>query len=222
MKIITKTFWINAALLFASGLGWASPPETDTGSDSEYQKFLGKVVEGRLEVSAKDGQGRPAVITAIVYGSNEDLRQILNQGGNPNATYSGLTALHFAVSDSCKADKVNTLISAGSDVNLIGEFGFSPFHLAAQHKTPACLEALAIAGADIDAQDRQGQTAYFYAIDYGSESAIETLSSLGADPTIVSENGLDIFKWAIVSDKADLVKPLVLRLVEKNSARPSL
>lgn len=205
--------------MFLSSAACAGTPGTDTGtqpSEAEYQDFLEQVAGGSLEPGAKDDQGRPAVITAVLYGSNEDLQRILGQGGDPDASYSGVTTLHFALSDSCQADKVNTLISAGADVNLVGEFGFSPLHLAAQHESPACLEALAKAGADIDAQDSQGQTAYFYAVDYGSESAIETLSSLGADPAIVSEDGLDVFKWAIVSDKADLVKPLVFKSVEKN------
>lgn len=220
MNMSTSKAWIIAVLFLLASVGCASSPGTDSAtgsSNSQYKDFLAQVAGGSLAPDAKDDQGRPAVITAVLYGSNEDLQRILNSGADPDAIYSGVTALHFAVSDACQGNKVGTLISAGADVNQVGKvLGSSPLHLAAQHEDPTCLVAIAEAGANVDVQDDQGRTAYFYAIDFGSEAAVETLSSLGADPTIPSADGLDIFKYAIASDKAGLVKPLVFKLVEKN------
>ncbi|MFC4257599.1 ankyrin repeat domain-containing protein [Marinobacter lacisalsi] len=220
MNMIANIVKASLFLLLLSSVACASSPVTDTGASpgkSEYQDFLAQVVGGNLKATTKDDQGRPAVITAVIYGSDEDLQLVLNQGADPNATFSGLTALQFAVSDSCRAEKVGILINAGADVNRSGKIlDSSPLHLAAQHQNAACVAALANAGADVNAQDNQGETAYFYAIDFASEPAIETLSSLGADPTIARKDGLDIFQWAIVNDRAGLVKPLVFKLVEQD------
>lgn len=212
-KKIFQTGMAACCVLAAGYLGTALAEQEPA---EDYGEFLEQVVRGEKGAAVLDGQGRPPVITAILYGSTEQLQEVLEAGFDPDATFSGVPALHFSVSESCHEGKLIRLIRAGAEPEAKDELlGATPFHLAAQHENTVCLEILARAGADIDAQDSQGRTAYFYAIDHQAGLAIEKLWSFGADTSIASNDGLDIFQYAIASDKAELVKPLIFQLVEQ-------
>ncbi len=210
-RLITIGFCLTTV-----GCANAEKPHVQSeATTAEYGPLLANAADGQLPVDAKDDQGRPLVITAVIYGTDDQLQRMLEEGFDPNVAYSGVPALHFAVTDACQEHKLETLVNAGANVHEPDEIlDSTALHHAAQHRNTACLGILAEAKADVDTQDGQGRTAYFYAVDQGSRPAVEMLWNLGADPTIPANDGLDIFKYAIASDKSEFVKPLVFKLAD--------
>lgn len=215
---MTRSLGISLLVGVCIGFAGSASAEYANGheptTDNRYSAILTEAVGGGLPSDTTDDQGRPLVITAILYGTAFQLRQLLELGYSATADYNGISAVHFTVTEECLGEKLAVVIAAGGDVNKRdGILGATPLHYAAQHHDTTCLEKIFEAGAGINAQDKQGRTAYFYALDEDNAAAVSALWNAGADPDIPSADGLDLFKYAIASDKTDLVKPLVFKLL---------
>lgn len=186
----------------------------------ERSKLIEQGAKGELHVDAKDRQGRPILITAILYGTTDQVQALVDQGFPPNSTYQKLPAITYTVSDTCYPEKLEILIDNGADINTAEPIsGSYPIHSAVQHNDLSCLDVLLEHGAKPDVQDGLGQTPYFQALDFSNKKAMHRLWTAGANPAIKAANGLDVFHYSIIVGKTDLVKGLLTDYHDANFQR---
>src|SRR4051812_39008179 len=106
------------ALAFASALCAAETAPTDPlfqalqKSDAAAVKRL---LDRGSDANARDADGTPALMAAVLYGGSDSVKVLLDGGADPNATNkAGATPLMWAVPDVAKS---RLLIAAGAEVN---------------------------------------------------------------------------------------------------------
>lgn len=90
----------------------------------------------------------------------------------------GDTPLHI-VSNWGDCEAIEILVSAGADLNAMGESGFTPLHCAAEQNKPEAITKLIKLGA-ISIQDEDGQTPLELARVLGNTEAISALSKISS------------------------------------------
>ena len=76
---------------------------------------------------------------------------------------------------------VQRAIANGADVNVVGEHGERPLHVASAWGNAKAVQSLITAGADVSARANDGSTALHWAGAWGSPAIIRTLIEAGAD-----------------------------------------
>ncbi|WP_276896294.1 ankyrin repeat domain-containing protein [Helicobacter japonicus] len=93
------------------------------------QKWLEK-----YDVNAKDSNGETLLMFFAAYGSDDEVKYLLAQGADINATdKQGQSALFYALfcgAEGCIFDKVKTLVEAGADINAKNAQGDSVLRVA--------------------------------------------------------------------------------------------
>lgn len=93
------------------------------------QKWLEK-----YDVNAKDSNGGTLLMFFAAYGSDDEVKYLLTQGADVNATdKQGQSALFYALfcgAEGCIFDKVKTLVEAGADINAKNAQGDSVLRVA--------------------------------------------------------------------------------------------
>jgi len=131
------------------------------------------------------GQPRPRATVedlnlAIVSGSNDQLREVLNSGINPDAAdVFGNTPLRSIIEQSGRVPasrgQVETLLAAGADPNLPDAYGDTPLHAAAYHAPEALIGVLLKAGGNPNLPNDVGVTAYETALKHGNHGAVSAM-----------------------------------------------
>lgn len=143
----------------------------------------------RSLVNVRDVDGVTPLMHAALYGTQECLRFLFDQGADPNARNSaGVTALMWAVGE---LDKVRLLVSRGADVNAKSNEGKTPLLMAAQSdRNTATIKFLLERGADVTAKDSAGLTALIEAALAADADTIRLLVDKGADIHARAGSGL--------------------------------
>ena len=122
--------------------------------------------------------------TALMSASREGYPDIVNflikNNANVNAVSICDTPLIVVSQNSImnKDDQltiVESLISAGADVNYIGEYGKTPLMMATESNSPKIVSKLLLSGADISIRDKDGITALDIAMDWEYEDIIQNI-----------------------------------------------
>ncbi|MEM9484993.1 MAG: ankyrin repeat domain-containing protein [Cyanobacteria bacterium P01_F01_bin.116] len=116
----------------------------------------------------------PALIEATLAGDVEDVRQLLEQGTNPNLVYHTNTALTYAARDGF-TEIARLLIDYGADVNWIDGEGVTPLILASFKDHIDLVRLLLAHGADVTVRDQWNRTALDYALRRGETDPIVQL-----------------------------------------------
>jgi N-acyl-D-amino-acid deacylase len=121
-------------------------------------------------------------MVAVLYGSADCVKLLLDRGANPNLrNASGATPLHWAVPDAAKA---KLLLAAGADANARStNLQRTPLLVAASY--PGSTEVLRLLlehGADIHARDRSGMHALGRAAVSADVDVVRFLVEHGSDP----------------------------------------
>ena len=123
--------------------------------------------------------------TALMSASREGYPDIviflLKNNANVNAVRTRDDSPLILVSQNSIMDKdvqltiVESLISAGADINHIGEYGKTPLILATESNSPKIVSKLLLSGADISIRDKDGITALDIAMDWEYEDIIQNI-----------------------------------------------
>lgn len=108
---------------------------------------------------AMDRQEKPALTIAIMHGSEEIVRMLLEAGADPmKATRGGDTPMHWAAlwgQGSVRA-MMGLLLAAGADLNAKSSSGETPLHTAAAYGNLETIGILLEMGASPKLKNRQG------------------------------------------------------------------
>jgi ankyrin repeat protein len=144
--------------------------------------FLKYLINRGLPVNDTDTFGRTPLHYALQFDDEVAADILLKAGAMVSSKDEhGYLPVHFANSIEDFPKMLQTLLSHGSDVNSIDNYGRTPLHLSLLNKCRGQLEALLTAGASINAVDNKGQSALHYACDNGDVDDVRLLLSSGAD-----------------------------------------
>lgn len=117
---------------------------------------------------------------ALVSGSNDELRDILDSGIDPDAAdFFGNRPLRSIIEQSGRVPasqgQVETLLAAGADPNLPDEYGDTPLHAAAYGAPGDLISVLLQAGGNPNLPNDVGVTAYETALKHGNHGAVSAI-----------------------------------------------
>jgi ankyrin repeat protein len=133
-------------------------------------------------VRARRHDGWPLLHLAGFYGHPEVAAFLLDRGaeiGAISANHIANTALHATLAISGHMPLVELLVARGSDVNVVGDGGYTPLHIAASRGNMPAVELLLAHGADPGARTDDGQTAADIAAARGHDATAARLRSEG-------------------------------------------
>lgn len=116
----------------------------------------------------------PRLIEATLAGNTDDVRELLQQGTDPNMVYNTNTALTYAARDGF-TEIAGLLIDHGADVNWIDGEGVTPLILASFKNHIELVQLLLAHGADTTVKDQWNRTALDYARRRGTADPIVQL-----------------------------------------------
>jgi ankyrin repeat protein len=149
------------------------------------------------------------LIDAITSGEVSLTLELLSQGANPNAKFSGTPALTWACLEGSR-EMVTALLSHGADVDGTGENGSTSLMATAFQGDIDVVEILLRAGAHCDHKDKDGHTALMDAAKTGNSDIVGVLIRTGADVDATDHLGRTALHWAAISgDFAETVKLLL-------------
>lgn len=121
-----------------------------------------------------DQSKQTPLLLASREGNPDIVKFLIKKNANVNAVSICDTPLIVVSQNSImnKDDQltiVESLISAGADVNHIGEYGKTPLMMATESNSPKIVSKLLLSGADISIRDKDGITALDIAMDWEYE-----------------------------------------------------
>jgi ankyrin repeat protein len=185
--------------------------------------FMKKIIEHSLktlEINDIRLDYKEAVYSAVINGSSDALKILLDYGFDPDANpfnYNNITPLmeiarqYKMTRGNKKCDFIRCLtmlIEHGACVNALDSMNRTALHIAAYNDAAyPVAEMLLAAGAKVDLLDGSGETALYIAAKYGAP--VEFLSLLlenGADVNNCGSHGNYPLMNAVISKNMDLVK----------------
>lgn len=155
----------------------------------------------------------PELHKVVLYGSPEELEQVLAAGADPNQegdTWSHQRPLHAAIEgieDPVRINRIiDILVGQGADLNALSHQG-TPLQLAVQRHQPGVVRHLLQLGASPNVADRYGKTALHEAVDQGDQALIEELIAAGAD--LNSAGGKSLLREAVWAGQTHLLPWLI-------------
>ena len=139
----------------------------------------------------------------------DDLRTLLEQGGDVNeADVDGTTALHWA-SYWDDLESADLLIGASADVNAASDLGVTPLWPASLNGSATIVRKLLDAGANPNAALLSGETPVMTGARSGAVDVVEALLAKGADPNVSVTRGQTALMWAAAQRHSDVVEVLL-------------
>jgi ankyrin repeat protein len=160
------------------------------------------------------GGVRPPLLDAARSGDTTELRALLKQGANVNASDGdGTTPLHWA-SYRDDLEAADLLMRAGANVNATNDLGATPLWSASQNGSGVMVARLLEAGANPNMALLTGETPLMVAARSGSTAVVEQLLEKGADPNARGARGQTALMWAAAQQHPDVVKVLLAHGVD--------
>lgn len=206
--------------------------------------FLLPLLSGALyAVNNEDSWSSEPLIHAALRADAAGVRQLLEQGENPNVrSERGYTVL-MAAAHAGDVETVRMLLAAGADVHAVTVRQSTVLHSLARADLPYCtgcrgmsqsdvvlelyrlenqllevLDMLLAAGAKVDAPDARGKTPLFLAM-HRHERLAGRLLAAGANPNARTADGTTMLMAAAFLRKPDVVRALLKRGAEVNAVR---
>ena len=144
--------------------------------------------EGTAKPAISTPAAQPlALIEAAKEGNLEEVRRLLDEGADPNATTDFQEfALMGAVSND-RPDVVALLLDRGASPNLRDMHGQTALFMAAYERNPQVVTMLLDAGAEVDVVTNAGETALLRSVIWQDRDTVDLLLKAGAKPETVTE-----------------------------------
>lgn len=159
------------------------------------------------------------LITATCEGDVAKVRQLLDDGADPNAneTWSRRTPLHFASSDNNLA-LAKILLQYNANTEARDELGKTPLVLAVQNGRKEMIKLLISKGTDVNARDDHGETPLSWAAPscYCHIEDIELSLDNGANINAPNDSGITALHCAAVNGDVERVNLLLNRGADIN------
>jgi ankyrin repeat protein len=186
-------------------------------------------------VNARDKYNWTPLHNAAINGHTEIVIDLLNKGGDVNATANyrddlngtlpSITALHFAAM-SGHTETVRALLNHSANVNAKDKYNQTPLHWAALNGSTAIVIDLLDKGADVNAtanydDDPKGTqpsaTALHFAAKYGHTETVRALLSYGADASAQDRFGDTPLHEAVKKNRIDVVRLIISKISHNNA-----
>lgn len=153
---VARRLLLVAALAVTSGFAGDTRAQLSSiqeGNNQRLKSLLRASATPRDDANAKDGDGTPLLMNAVIYGDCKTVRILLDFGADPNATNrAGATALLWAAGDPKKA---LLLLARGANPNVKSVVGRTPLLAAAsQDGAGPVVQALLAHGAELEPKDK--------------------------------------------------------------------
>ncbi|KAK4319515.1 hypothetical protein Pmani_009553 [Petrolisthes manimaculis] len=206
--------------------GHVSTPLHSAAIIGEKQKLADILQDKNVNLEARDGWGRVALVYTVLGNYQECTEMLLKAGAKPDATDShNRTPLHYAsykghlgcIKAILHAVEIRGISQAtvSSGVWLAQDRrGVTPLHHAAVHDNHKCLQTLLKFAAlgTLDTEDHKKRTPLHWAAAYGSEENVRLLIKHGANILLPDQEGKIPVHWASMS-KAEGAKNCVRTLI---------
>ncbi|MFA6527391.1 MAG: ankyrin repeat domain-containing protein [Candidatus Babeliales bacterium] len=143
----------------------------------EVVKFL---VRKKVDVNAKDADGRTPLFFAVDNGNLEIAKFLVENNAIDVVKADGTTLLHCAVKRG-NVEIVKILVEKGANVNAIDEIGATPLHGAAVNGYLEIVKFLVEHGAKVNVMSKQGLTPLHAAVNKQAMNVVRYLLANGAD-----------------------------------------
>lgn len=155
-----NSHFVAARLLLSNG---ANANNRDANGDKTLSKasFGSKIARAIRDAGGYEDVSPMRFIEACQNGTVEVINDYIKAGGNVNESFSGISALMFAVSSGNLAS-VRALLNAGAQVNATDRNGMTALHWAALFNHPGIADLLLQKGARSSVKDNRGNTAGYY------------------------------------------------------------
>lgn len=180
--------WINQGADWpdsASGETPVAPPDPDALRMMDALRagnrsaFRSAATAAGTNVNGKGAGGTTPLMQAVLYGSIDDVRLLLDRGADVNArNEAGVTALHWTIHD---VEKTRLLLERGADVNAVSDHARTPLMAAAGRTGAAPIVKLLLEyGANPSASGTESSVLGEAAL-VGEEAVFRLLIDAGAD-----------------------------------------
>jgi ankyrin repeat protein len=213
--------FIAASTLASTLFCIANVPAEATGSIEQfftYPRLADKSGSTKSASDAVELSQDQAIWTALAFEDNEQLRQLLKHGADPNKPeqLSLMTPLMAAET----LPLAWSLIEAGADPRVRDRTGYTALHHATKLREAASILPLLVrAGGDINARSDEPEaiTPLFCAVENYFESAdskeaalvVRVIVRLGADLNATNSDGATVLALAASHNKPELIKLLM-------------
>lgn len=169
--------------------------------------------------------------TAALYGRHDQIKVLLDSGGNVNARigavkewhrdismtnqFAGFTPLHCSMLQGSH-EVVRLLLTHGADVNATNVLGYTPLYYAAHEGHARLVRGLLDGGAVVDSQNCKGQTPLMQGIDHDQVFCV--LLSRGADISLRDNTRATVLHYAAGRGSLRTVRTLVARGADVNAS----
>lgn len=175
----------------------------------EYAETVELLLEGKVDIEAKDVDGQTALYLAAKRGHKKIVKMLLERGADIEAKDDNeQTALYLAALRDHE-QTVEVLLKKEADIETKDADGQTALHLAALGGCKKIVKMLLKKGADIEAKDAHGRTALHLAAFRGDEKTVEVLLANGADRKVKTNCDQTAFDLAILYGR-EKVKQLLL------------
>ena len=142
-----------------------------------------------------DEVGENALMHAVLLGSVEMTRLLLEAGTDPNLKGRGFTPLGMAALQG-RAQIVRQLLKAGADVDRKSGDGNTPITAASVMHRTEVIRALLPYHPDVSIWNREGRVSLGIAVQEGSIDIVTMMLAAGIDPNVMDRNGNRPLFWS--------------------------
>lgn len=168
-----------------------------------YNVQLALEYDKRL-ANARNINGTPALIEALVMGGPDMVNLVVQAGGDPNvADAQGNTPLMIAVQMN-DIPMTRLLLNYGANPAMTTSSGVTPLLAAINNNQRDMIATLLERESGLNAQDHEGKTPLIYAVEKGNEEIVRLLLSKGAHETVQDKAGKTVLMYAVTGN------PLIL------------
>lgn len=122
-----------------------------------YNNVMVLLLKLGADINTQDNAGRTPLYWGAWYSEFDIVNSLVSYGADMNiANRDNCTPLYVTLIHKNKTKVARYLIQMGANVNLAGEYGYSPLHLAAERGSVVLMEMLISRGAELYTDDLKG------------------------------------------------------------------